>query len=119
MLEDDYNVSALYTSKKYWLESLRYNLDVAVEYEDISEETADKMYEQAKRDATKKVFEPNGFYYCVNELGVLYQDEQVIIIYNDYRNEVMIYTENKKPPLILKKEILFIITAKKQKPWNI
>lgn len=94
MIEDDYNVSSIYPTKKSWLESLRYNLDVCVEHEDFSQEESDERYQKAEANATDKLFEVNGFYYSVQEIKVVYQNDKIIIRYNDYNKEIMIYTFN-------------------------
>lgn len=94
MIEDDYNVSSIYPTKKPWLESLRYNLDVCVEEDDFSQEESDKRYQKAEANATDELFEVNGFYYSVQEIKVVYQNDNLIIRYNDYNKEIMIYTFN-------------------------
>ena len=94
MIEDDYNVSSIYSTKKPWLESLRYNLDVCVEEDDFSQEESDERYQKAEANATDKLFEVNGFYYSVQEVKVVYQNDKLIIRYNDYNKEIMFYTFN-------------------------
>ena len=41
MVEDDYNISSLYPTKEKWLESLKYQLEVEVDYEDIYQEESE------------------------------------------------------------------------------
>lgn len=94
VVEDDYSASALYSTKKPWLESLRYNLDVAVEEEDFSQEESDEKYQLAKIDASKEAIQTNGFYYSIQEIKIVYQSQKVIIRYYDYNNEVSLYTFN-------------------------
>lgn len=94
VVEDDYSASALYPTKKPWLESLRYNLDVAVEEEDFSQEESDEKYRLAKIDASKEAIQTNGFYYSIQEIKIVYQSQKVIIRYYDYNNEVSLYTFN-------------------------
>lgn len=94
VVEDDYSASALYPTKKPWLESLRYNLDVAVEEEDFSQEESDEKYQLAKIDASKEAIQTNGFYYSIQEIKIVYQSQKVIIRYYDYNNEVSLYTFN-------------------------
>lgn len=94
VVEDDYSASALYPTKKPWLESLRYNLDVAVEEEDFSQEESDEKYQLAKIDASKEAIQTNGFYYSIQEIKIVYQSQKVIIKYYDYNNEVSLYTFN-------------------------
>ena len=94
MIEDDYDISSLYPTKEKWLESVRYNLDVAVEYEDISQETSDRMYEEAVNNALgENDLQTNGFYYSVQEVSVLYfANENLVVRYCDYNKEVYFYT---------------------------
>lgn len=94
VVEDDYSASALYPTKKPWLESLRYNLDVAVEEEDFSQEESDEKYQLAKTTANKETIQTNGFYYSIQEIKIVYQSQKVIIRYYDYNNEVSLYTFN-------------------------
>lgn len=94
VVEDDYSASALYPTKKTWLESLRYNLDVAVEEEDFSQEESDEKYQLAKTTASKETIQTNGFYYSIQEIKIVYQSQKVIIRYYDYNNEVSLYTFN-------------------------
>lgn len=94
MCEDDYDISVLYPSKKEWLESLKYNLEVAIDYEDFTKEETDEIYEKALKNTTQELFTTNGFYYSVQEVKVIYQNDKFIIRYNDYNNEIMIYTFN-------------------------
>lgn len=94
MVEDDYNVSSLYPSKEKWLESLRYNLDVAVEYEDITLVESNTIFKQAKEELYNKLIETNGFYYSIQEVRIIFTSKDVIVRYVDYNNEVLIYTFN-------------------------
>lgn len=94
MIEDDYDVSTLYERKEPWLESLRYNLDVAVGYEDTSQEESDEIFQKADKDATNELLEVNGFYYSVQEIKVICQSDNLIIRYCDYNKEILIYTCN-------------------------
>lgn len=94
MIEDDYDVSTLYETKEPWLESLRENLDVAVEYEDLSQEESDELFQKADKNATDESLEVNGFYYSTQEIKIVYQNDNLIIRYNDYNKEILIYTFN-------------------------
>lgn len=94
VVEDDYSASALYPTKNPWLESLRYNLDVAVEEEDFSQEESNEKYQLAKTNASKEAIQTNGFYYSIQEIKIVYQSQKIIVRYYDYNNEVSLYTFN-------------------------
>lgn len=98
MIEDDYDISSLYPTKEKWLESVKDNLDVSVEYEDISQETSDSMYEEAVNNALgQNDLQTNGFYFSVQEVNVLYfSNEHLVVRYCDYNNEVYFYTWDKE-----------------------
>lgn len=92
MVEDDYDISSLYVTKEPWLESLRYNLDTSVEYEDLSQEESDEVYQKAEENTINELLEVNGFYYSVQEIKIAYQNNNLIVRYNDADNSVMFYT---------------------------
>ena len=96
VIEDDVNVredmrSSLCTQKEPWLESLRYNLDVAVEYEDMTEEESDVEFDRFKGDPIGKYLEVNGFYYDIEEIVVVYQDNDVLIRFDTQTKTYMLY----------------------------
>lgn len=96
VVEDDVNVredmrSSLFTSKKAWLESIRYSLDVAVEYEDMTEDESDTEFNRIKRNPIGKYLKVNGFYYNIEEIVVVYQDNDILIRYEEIANKYMLY----------------------------
>lgn len=90
VLEDENDTSSLYVNKEPWLESLKYNLDVAVEYGDLSQEESDEMYQKAENNAIGESLEANGFYYSVEEIKVIVKNETRILRDCD-DGEVMVY----------------------------
>ena len=96
VIEDDANVredmrSSLFTQKEPWLESLRYNLDVAVEYEDMTQEESDETFTRVNRNPIGKYLEVNGFYYNIEEIVVVYQDDDILIRYDNQAKKYMLY----------------------------
>ena len=87
--------SYLSTQKEPWLESLRYNLDVAVEYEDMTEEESDATFDRIKsNNSIEEWVEVNGFYYSIEEIVVVYQDNNILIRFNELENTYMLYEFN-------------------------
>ena len=87
--------SYLSTQKEPWLESLSYNLDVAVEYEDMTEEESDATFDRIKsNNSIEEWVEVNGFYYSIEEIVVVYQDNNILIRFNELENTYMLYEFN-------------------------
>ena len=80
LLEDDWNISNIFTTKNSWLESLRYNLDVAVEYEDCTEEQANKLYEEMESGTKTNSNWVNAWWYSHSKVDVFYEDENVMLV---------------------------------------
>ena len=96
VIEDDVNVredmrSSLFTQKEPWLESIRYNLDVAVEYEDMTEDESNTEFNRIKRNPIGKYLKVNGFYYNIEEIVVVYQDNDILIRYEEIAKKYMLY----------------------------
>ena len=87
---DEYTQAYLYESKEAWLESARYNLDNAVEYEDITEEQSNLKFEELVNNRMYTL-QANGFTYAIDEVLVFYQNNEVVIVYDDYEKEVRVF----------------------------
>lgn len=97
MVEDDYNISSLYPTKEKWLESLKYQLEVEVDYEDIYQEESEIKLNDAINLKSNEVITSNGFYFSIEEVKVLYFDNEGLVVrYCDYNNEVYFYTWNEE-----------------------
>lgn len=96
IIEDDFDVNCLYKEKKHWLESLRYNLDVAVEYNDLSQEECDEIYQNAELEIETDTISANGFYYSIEEIKIVYQSDDLIIRYCECNKAIMVYKLNGK-----------------------
>ena len=79
LIEDDWNESTICKTKESWLDSLRYNLDVCVEYEDCTLEQANEYYENMKNGAVKCDW-VNAWFYSVENVDVFYEDERVMLV---------------------------------------
>ena len=85
LVEDDWNVSVIYTTKESWLESLRYNLDEELEEteEEYLEETTEKvnkLYDDMKSGLLKHSDWVNAWWYSHSEVDVFYEDENVMLV---------------------------------------
>ena len=79
LIEDDWNESIICKTKESWLESLRYNLDVCIEYEDCTEEETNELYEEMKNGAVDSDW-VNGWWYSLSNVDVFYEDENVMLV---------------------------------------
>jgi hypothetical protein len=100
LLEDECCMSIIFDTKESWLESLRYNLDEALEEEDEeylenATKKANKLYEDMESGKKEYSDWVNGWWYSYNEIDVFYEDRNVMLVSHyhqtSYRGVVTAY----------------------------
>ena len=85
LLEDDWNMSIIFDNEVSWLESLRFNLDAALDeteekYLKEVTEKANKLYEDMESGKKEHSDWVNGWWYSYDNVDVFYQDRNVMLV---------------------------------------
>lgn len=100
LLEDECSMSIIFDNEVSWLESLRYNLDEALEEEEEeflekATEKANELYEEMESGKKEHSDWVNGWWYSYDKIDVFYEDRNVMLVSHyhqtSYRGVVTAY----------------------------